>query len=363
MGQTGFTGTSISKALTDPLIVTWRSPSNIALVKYWGKTGRQLPLNPSLSMTLTEAFTETKLTLLPEKTGGEVRLDFLIDRIPNPTFGHRISGFLKSVSDMFPFLSQAAIRIETHNTFPHSAGIASSASAFSALALCICSMEEKLSGKPLDDFFLTASSLSRLGSGSACRSVYGGFCLWGETGALLSSSDLHAVALDRVHPVFYDLQDAILILSNKEKKVSSSRGHERMDVHPYAKSRILHANSNTNILLKALQEGDIDTFIQVTENEALTLHALMMTSQPGFMLMEPESVRIIRQIQAFRENTGLKVCYTLDAGPNVHLLFFKKDFEQVKRLIVEDLIINDKQNSWIHDKCGSGPQKVNQAFR
>jgi diphosphomevalonate decarboxylase len=224
-------------------------------------------------------------------------------------------------------------------------------------------MEEKLSGKPLDDFFLTASSLSRLGSGSACRSVYGGFCLWGETGALLSSSDLHAVALDRVHPVFYDLQDAILILSNKEKKVSSSRGHERMDVHPYAKSRILHANSNTNILLKALQEGDIDTFIQVTENEALTLHALMMTSQPGFMLMEPESVRIIRQIQAFRENTGLKVCYTLDAGPNVHLLFFKKDFEQVKRLIVEDLIINDKQNSWIHDKCGSGPQKVNQAFR
>ncbi|MBK7172378.1 MAG: diphosphomevalonate decarboxylase [Bacteroidales bacterium] len=350
-----YKGSGKYKPLSGPLSAHWQSPSNIALVKYWGKTGLQLPVNPSLSMTLSKAFTETTLTVFPLENKSERSVKVYVDQVLNPGFEERISGFLDSISDIFPFIPEVSFKIDTRNTFPHSAGIASSASGFSALALCLCTLQEQLSGTAIPDFQAVASHVSRLGSGSACRSIYGGFTLWGNTPYLTGSDDRFAIPVNNIHPDFNTLRDAILIVGSGEKKVSSSAGHSRMENHPFAKARIIQAQNNIGKLLKAMEVGDIDTFISVTEQEALTLHALMMTSSPGFILMNPESVRIINRIQEFRSISKLNICFTLDAGPNIHLIFFEKDREQVHRLIVEDLLQNDKQNNWIDDAIGTGP--------
>jgi diphosphomevalonate decarboxylase len=358
MSDHDFKGHEFKGGLESPVAVSWRSPSNIALVKYWGKTGRQIPLNPSISMTLSSAVTETMLTAYPLSGNASILLEFYFEGVPNSAFGDRISRFLTSVNDLFPYLSHVRLKLDTLNTFPHSAGIASSASAFSALALCLCSLEEKLSGYKLKDFYKKASYVARLGSGSACRSLYTGITLWGKTLSLEGSSDHFATPVSPVHASFSSLRDAILLVSSKEKKVSSSMGHSRMDKHPFSQARITQANSNISELLLALRDGNRESFIRITENEAMTLHALMMASEPGFILMEPETIRIISRIQLIRQQEGLSICFTLDAGPNVHLLYFEEDSEQVRKLIVEDLLKNDKQKIWIDDKIGIGPEMI-----
>ncbi len=360
MTNSDFTGFRLTTAIHQEVSVSWQSPSNIALVKYWGKTGQQLPVNPSLSMTLSKAYTQTKLTALPRATEGEIELDFWFEGSQNPAFGHRISNFLQSVTQIFPWLVQVNLKIESQNTFPHSAGIASSASAFSALALCLCSLDADLFGilHVENELRTKASYIARLGSGSACRSVFPGFAVWGATKALSGSSNLFAVSVAETHPVFETLCDTIILVNKKEKLISSSEGHKRMIGHPFAQARVKQAKKNTADLLEALKIGDKQTFIRIVENEAFTLHSLMMTSDQGFMLMLPETVRIITRIQELRRETGLDICFTLDAGPNVHLLYFKEQFEQVNKLIVEDLIKNNEQNILIFDSYGFGPVKV-----
>ncbi len=319
-----------------------------------------MPVNPSLSLTLSKAYTETILTALPRKTNGPVELDLWFEGKQNNAFSERISKFLQSITEIFPWLNQVNLKLETHNTFPHSAGIASSASAFSALALCLCSLDTELNGIMLDEseFRFKASYVARLGSGSACRSVYPGLTVWGRTPALPASSDLYAVPVAEVHPDFTSLRDTILIVNNKEKTVSSSEGHNRMIGHPFADARIKQAKKNTADLLEAIKTGNKKKFIRIVENEALTLHALMMTSDEGFMLMHPETVRIINRIQELRKETGLDICFTLDAGPNIHLIYFEDQIEQVNKLIVEDILKNNKQNIRIDDFYGKGPVKV-----
>ncbi len=355
-----FRGSELTNTLQAPVSVSWQSPSNIALVKYWGKTGQQLPVNPSLSMTLSKAFTETKLTAFPRKTKGDVELDLWFEGRPNTPFSKRISVFLQSITEIFPWLSQVSLKLETHNTFPHSTGIASSASAFSALALCLCSLDTELNGIMLDEieFRFKASYIARLGSGSACRSVFPGLSLWGKTTELKGSSNLFAVPVTDIHPDFTTLRDTILIVNNKAKTVSSSEGHNRMVGHIFAAARIKQAAKNSRDLLEAIKIGDKLAFIKIVENEALTLHAMMMTSEEGFMLMFPETVRIINRIQELRNETGLHICFTLDAGPNIHLLYFEDQNEQVNKIIVEDLLNKNKQNIRMDDFYGIGPVKI-----
>jgi diphosphomevalonate decarboxylase len=360
MTNSDFTGYRLPSKLSEPVSVSWQSPSNIAFIKYWGKTGRQLPVNPSVSMTLSEAYTQTKLVALPREKEGAVELDFWFEGKQNNAFGERISRFLNSVTDVFPWLEQVNLKLETQNTFPHSAGIASSASAFSALALCLCSLDAELNGIILEEieFRLKASYVARIGSGSACRSLFPGITVWGSTTAVPGSSDFFALPVAEVHPVFTTLRDTILLVNKEEKAVSSSEGHSRMIGHPFAEARIKQAGNNTTEILKAIKTGDIQTFIRIVENEALTLHALMMTSADGFILMHPETVRIINQIKQLRKETGINICFTLDAGPNVHLLYFEDQIEQVNKLIVEHILKNNKQNMRIDDFYGNGPVKI-----
>jgi diphosphomevalonate decarboxylase len=186
--------------------IHWRSPSNLAIVKYWGKYGQQLPRNPSISFTLDAAYTDTIVEYEPKKgVDHGVDLTFFFEDKPNEAFAGKVKKFLESITDIFPFLRQLKLTIKSFNSFPHSSGIASSASSMSALALCLCTIEDQLFGTLADDnaFRQKASFVARLGSGSACRSIYEGLGLWGETGEVEGSSNLFAVPmLEQVHEVF-----------------------------------------------------------------------------------------------------------------------------------------------------------------
>lgn len=340
-------------------VVAWESPSNIALVKYWGKTGRQYPCNPSVSMTLKNAVSRTQCLFTERKDNW---VDFEFEGKKAPQFEKRIKIFIESLSEELPFLQQYSYTIKSENTFPHSTGIASSASAMSALALCICSMEQICSNEKLEDedFFKKASYIARLASGSASRSVYKSYATWGKSSAFSKASDEFATPFSKyIHPVFNDFQDYILLINSKKKSVSSSAGHGLMRNHPFAKARYDQANTNFERMLGILRSGDLESFIEVLENEALSLHGLMMNSTPSFTLMKPNSLRAIELIRDFRNSTQIPVGFTLDAGPNIHLMFPKNDREKVKSFVDEELIELLEDKKYIMDETGSGPKQIN----
>ena len=335
--------------------VKWQSPSNIALVKYWGKKGKQLPQNPSISFTLSQCRTET--SVFYEKSD-RFSLDFLFDGKPNPAFQSKIENFLLEQKDCFPFLNQLDLRIQSTNTFPHSSGIASSASSMSALVMCLLDMERAAKG--LDAVDRTkASYFSRLASGSACRSVFPKMALWGETAAVKESSDEYAVSLENdMAPIFKDFRDSILIVNDAPKEVSSRAGHALMDTNPYAAIRYAVARQNIVLLLEALKAGDLETFIRVTESEAMQLHALMMCSEPSFILLKPNTLKIIESIRSFRKEMDIPLCFTLDAGPNVHILYPAQHAEMVERFIMDELEGYCTGGQWISDQVGDGASRI-----
>ncbi len=343
--------------------ICWKSPANIALIKYWGKETGQIPMNASLSFSLKKSVVKACMRYKVSITGEGGLQSFKVNGEENETFARRIKDYLLSLYPYFPCLGRLDLEIETHSTFPHSAGIASSAAAFSALALCLCSLEEALyGGKNQDeDFFRKASYMARLGSGSACRSVYDGFALWGETRHYQTGSNLFATRLfeQDVNPLFNTLQDAILVADSSAKKVSSSSGHAMMKNHPFRESRIEQVELNMQKFLNAIKEGDEKTFVEVIENEALTLHGLMMTSDPGYLLMKPGTLEMIEKIRNFREETGINVGFTLDAGPNIHLIYFEKDAKKVRPFITSGLAPYCQNGLWMDDGMGTGPGKIN----
>ena len=337
--------------------VRWRSPSNIALVKYWGKRGKQLPQNPSISFTLSECCTETFVQY--EKADG-FGFKFFFEGQENPAFGAKIEKFLMDNQAFFPFINQLHLKVESRNTFPHSSGIASSASSMSAFVMGLIEIENLLVGPSTGSGTLTkASYFSRLASGSAARSVFPAMALWGKTEAYEGSSDEYAVSLaNDIHPVFKTYRDSILIVSGETKAVSSRAGHGLMEGNPYATARYAQANENTKNLLSALKSGDLDNFINITESEALQLHALMMCSNPSFILMKPNTLRIIEEVRNFRNETHIPLCFTLDAGPNVHLLYPESEAEKVEHFIKDHLATYCVDNKWIADHVGDGPKKL-----
>ncbi|HOU47198.1 MAG TPA: hypothetical protein PLL99_05300, partial [Chitinophagales bacterium] len=253
-----------------------------------------------------------------------------------------------------------SLEINSSNSFPHSTGIASSASSMAALALCLTSIENELDGGMYPAlFFEKASMIARLGSGSACRSVYPYLAAWGKHSAIPFSSNEHAVpAFEGVHPVFKTFKDAILIVSADEKAVSSRAGHALMEGNPFAESRYQQAANHQSALVAAMQSGDIPAFGEIIENEALTLHALMMCSTPLYMLMLPNTLKIIDLIKTYRAENNVPLYYTLDAGPNVHLLYPEENAEEVELFIGKMLLPHCEQQRVIFDKVGSGPVRL-----
>jgi diphosphomevalonate decarboxylase len=333
---------------------TWQSPSNIALVKYWGKKGFQIPANSSISFTLSDSHTTTDLKWTSD---GKQSISVYLDGVLNESFKPKVVAYFRHISQHYPSLNAFSFEIHTTNTFPHSSGIASSASGMSALALCTCSLLEELDQleKP---FFQEASNLARIGSGSASRSVYGGLAEWGKHPEFEGSSDLFAVPYKQVNPVFHTYQDTILLVHEGQKSVSSSVGHGLLDSHPFSKNRFKIAQENMTKIKSILTSGDLDSFVELIESEALMLHGLMMTSNPSFILMLPNTLAIIQKIQDFRKQNDCHIAFTLDAGANVHMLYPEKDIDKARQLIDNELAALCANGKYICDKVGNGPIKL-----
>ena len=296
-------------------IVKWTAPSNIAIVKYWGKLENQIPQNPSISLTLNESITTTSLSLKP-KSNNNSNLKFEFEGETNKAFEDKTRAFFKKIDKYFPFILNHDIEIKSKNNFPHSSGIASSASSMAVLSACLVDFEKMNNSEMSDDFFYKkASFISRIGSGSASRSICGPVVIWGESEAYENSNDLYAVNI-------------------------SNQTHE-ID------------------LKNILKSGDLDGFISIAESEALMIHSLMLTSNPSYILMKPNTLKVISKITEYRSESKLPICFTLDAGSNVHLLYPNNIKDKISDFINNELIKYCSSNKYIEDKVGSGPEKIN----
>ena len=355
------------KSLIENGSFTWSSPSNIALVKYWGKKKNQIPENPSISFTLDNCKTTTKLSFLKKKNDNNFSFEVFLDDEKKDGFKPKIETFFKRIENYLPFLKDYHFKIETTNTFPHSSGIASSASGMSALALCLMSVEKVLMNTDINSgsidkaqnyFIQKASFLARLGSGSASRSLEGDLVVWGKHEDIEGSSDLFGIKYPyQVHQNFKNYQDTILLVDKGEKQVSSTVGHNLMYGHPFSQKRFKQANENLSSIISILKSGDLDKFIALVESEALTLHAMMMTSLPYFILMKPNTLQIINKIWEYRKSTGSKICFTLDAGANVHVLYPEVEASKVLEFIKSELVAFCQRGQYINDKIGFGAKQ------
>ncbi len=353
---------------------SWSAPSNIALVKYWGKKDNQIPANPSLSFTLNQCKTITTLSFAKKHfdtsaslstgklslTDSEFSFDLLFEGKPKEDFKPKIQKFFERIAVYLPFLKEYHFTIDTQNTFPHSSGIASSASGMAALALNLMSLEKALNPEMTDEYFYKkASFLARLGSGSACRSVKGSVVVWGNHDNIKGSSDLFGVEFSNtIHKNFKNYQDTILLVDKGTKQVSSTVGHDLMHNHPFAERRFAQAHENLDKLIRVFESGNLSEFIEIIESEALTLHAMMMTSMPYFILMKPNTLEIINAIWKFRNETKIPVCFTLDAGANVHVLYPENSKEKVLQFIKEELVGYCQNGQYICDEIGNGSQLI-----
>lgn len=338
----------------------WRSPSNIAIVKYWGKKGFQQPANPSISMSLSKCYTETSIEYTP-KTGADETDNFKFDGLKNAGFEDKVFRFIETARREMPGIGDLTLKIESSNSFPHSAGIASSASAMSSLALCLCHIDQQVTGINEDEeqLYRKASRLARMGSGSACRSVYGGWVLWGKTEESDDSSDDYSTTLKNIlNEKFSFLYDSILIVDSGIKQVTSSAGHSRMETNRYREIKYESGRLNASLLIKSLTAGDWKSFRIIAENEASGLHAMFLLNDPPYYLIKPESLVIIEKLKKFREESGLDLCFTLDAGPNIHLLYPSEIRETMKSFIISELLQFCEGGKWIDDFTGKGPELI-----
>ena len=325
-------------------------PSNIALIKYWGKFDGQIPANPSISYTLNNCKTNTDMEFFAEE---KFSVQTFLSGKEENKFAEKIEKYFRNIAEYLPWILLGKFIIHTENTFPHSSGIASSASGFGAIAKCLIELDSKFSGNSDHDLKVKkASFLARLGSGSACRSLYGGLVVWGKTEEVEESSDSFAVQYpnSEIHPIFKSFNDWVLLIHEGEKSVSSTVGHGLMNTNPYAERRFQEAHENFSILKKILKTGDLPNFIKLVEHEALTLHAMMMMSEPAFILMKTGTLEVINKIWEFRKATNLALFFTLDAGANVHLLFpADQDEEKVQEFIIKELLPFTQNNGLVKD--------------
>ncbi len=328
---------SINKAY-----VKVQSPSNIAFIKYWGKSPVQKPNNPSLSMTLSECRSETSISF--EKADSFDISSFIFENQNDDLFKVKTKEKIEALINFMPWLNSYHLKIESKNTFPHSSGIASSASGFSAIIFALLTFEDKLLGTSID--MNRASELSRLCSGSASRSLFSGYSHWGVS-HFENGNDRYALEIS--YP--QDFENTIAIVSSKTKDVSSSAGHKLMEDHPFAAARYEMARVNLEKIDHALKNNNLAVFGEILEREALTLHALMMSSTPSYILLEQRSLAIINEVRKFRQASGEHLYFTIDAGPNIHLIYLKTS----KITAFIESVISPLCDQLIFDRKGDGP--------
>jgi diphosphomevalonate decarboxylase len=279
--------------------------ANIALIKYWGNRDASLriPTTGSISMNLKGLETRTQVIFDSHLLQDVVILNGT--SVKGETL-NRVSQFL----DLVRARAKQAFfaRVESENNFPIGIGLASSAAAFAALSLAA----SQALGLNLPEQEL--SRLARRGSGSACRSIPSGFVEW-----IAGTRDEDSYAISIAPPEHWALTDCIAIVETLPKKISSTAGHALGTSSPLQNARILDAPRRLKICRQAIQERDFSCLTSIVEHDSNLMHAIMMTSNPPLFYWEPSSLGIIKNIPLWRKE-GVPVCYTLDAGPNVHLI-------------------------------------------
>ena len=278
---------------------------NIAFIKYWGnrEDDLRLPASSSLSMNLGGLHTRTAVQFDPSLQKDTL----LINGHPATSDQQqRVSIFLDHVRQMASIGMRA--RVTSENDFPSGAGIASSSSAFAALALAASAA----AGLRLDEPAL--SRLARRGSGSAARSVPAGFVVW-QAG----DEDEKSFGVSIAAPEHWPLVDCIAIVSEGHKTIGSTQGHKLAATSPLQAARLAGAAQRLELCAKTILDKDFSTFAALVELDCHLMHAVMMTSRPSLHYWMPASLAVMDAVRSWRQD-GLPICYTLDAGPNVHVL-------------------------------------------
>ena len=296
-------------------IATARAHSNIAFIKYWGNRDHalRLPANPSLSMNLAALHSTTKVEWSVSLERDCLRIN---GELANEMALKRVSAHLDALRRRLG--TDLPAQVESSNNFPMGTGIASSASAFAALTLA----GTRALGAELDEREL--STLARLGSGSAARSIPAGFVEW-HAGDTHEQSYAETIA----KADHWDLVDVIAIVSREHKRVGSSAGHRTADTSALQAARVASVSSRMRQVKAAILTRDFEQFARVVEEDSNMMHAVMMTSQPPLLYWQPLSLAIIQAVRRWRERDALPVCTTLDAGPNVHCICLAEYAAQV----------------------------------
>jgi len=287
---------------------------NIAFIKYWGNrdSALRLPVNDSISINLDGLFTRTTVSFQPSLPFDELIIN-----------GHEIAGTaLERVSFILDLVREMArlkdrAEIVSENNFPSGAGIASSASAFAALSLA----GSKAAGLNLTEREL--SRLARQGSGSAARSIPTGFVEW-----QMGTSDRDSFAYSIAPREHWALTDCIAIISAAHKKTGSTEGHALADTSPLQSGRVSDAPRRVETCRRAILERNFDSLRSIVELDSDMMHAVMMTSQPALHYWLPASIAVMQSVREWREE-GVSVCYTVDAGANVHVLCPENEADEV----------------------------------
>lgn len=330
---------------------TVAAPANIAFIKYWGARDleRALPMNPSISMTLDHCVTRCTVEILD---GGH---DEVWLSEPDGGFGSPESEFTRRVVEQLDRVRQWAgreepFRVATRNTFPSAAGLASSASGFAALTLAAAGALGRKDAPAKE-----LSQLSRRsGSGSAARSVLGGYVEWPDPDSIGGAGgidDEPSYATQLADASHWDLRDVIAVVEIGPKVVSSRDGHRLAHTSPYYTKRLELLPERLQKVRRAIETRDFDLLGPVLEEESTDFHMIAMTSQPPIFYWSPGTVAVLRAVRELRQE-GLAAWATLDAGANVHVICDPDSEDEVAERL-EDL---PAVGFVIRDGVGDGPE-------
>jgi len=302
------------------LTATATAHPNIAFIKYWGNSDEalRLPVNGSISMNLDNLFTRTCVTFNSDLIADSLTINGKVARGPALI---RVSKILDLVRHQAGQTGRAAV--VSSNNFPIGAGIASSAAAFAALALAASAA----AGLDLNEQSL--SRLARRGSGSACRSIPGGFVEW-----QIGSSETDSYAFSIASSKHWSLVDCVAVVSQIHKTTGSSEGHGLAASSPLQNARVADANRRLDLCRQAILTKDFAAFAEVVELDCNMMHAVMQTSSPALLYWQPGTLAVMQAVTAWRA-AGQAVCYTIDAGPNVHVICLADFAKQVQLKLAE----------------------------
>ncbi len=299
-------------------IATAIAHPNIAFIKYWGNLDARLriPANDSIAMNLARLETKTTVCFNSALTIDQVKIN---GTLTSPDKARRVSDHLDLIRQMAGINLHATV--SSRNNFPMGSGIASSASAFAALSLAATTA----AGLNLNQKDL--SRIARRGSGSACRSIPDGITEWHA-----GTSDADSYAVQLVDRTYWDLVDCLAITSDSHKPVGSSEGHQLAGTSPLQGLRVFDASRRFDQCRQAIITRDFDTFSEIVEMDSNLMHSVMSTTNPSLVYWNETTFDVIKATMELRKN-GIEACYTIDAGPNVHILTIKAQIHKVEKAI------------------------------